>query len=195
MLTDFIATGTYDRRRPLHKTCSPSMDILVSSNLERLLYFMSGDTALVAKLMQQLNTGGFYTVPEALLKAIQAEFACGCCGDEKAQKTIAKVFRETGYLCDPHTATAWAVAEDYVNQTGDKAPMVVLSTASPYKFPTAVLEALGESTEMDEFAQMDRLQTVSQVPIPKNLAALQGKPERHTGVIEKADMLTFVKEQ
>ena len=195
VLTDFIATGTYDRRRPLHKTCSPSMDILVSSNLERLLYFLSGDTALVAKLMKQLNTEGFYTVPEALKNAIQAEFSCGCCGDETAQKTIAKVFKKTGYLCDPHTATAWAVAEDYVNQSGDAAPMVVLSTASPYKFPTAVLEALGESTDMDEFAQMDRLQAVSGVTIPKNLATLQGKPERHTTVIEKDNMLTFVKQQ
>ena len=195
VLTDFITTGTYDRRRPLHKTCSPSMDILVSSNLERLLYFLSGDTALVAQLMKQLNTEGFYTVPEALRQAIQTEFACGCCGDEAAQKTIAKVFKETGYLCDPHTATAWAVAEDYVNQTGDTAPMVVLSTASPYKFPTAVLEALGERTDMDEFAQMDRLQAVSGVAIPKNLASLQGKAERHTTVIEKDNMLTFVVQQ
>ncbi len=195
VLTDFIQTGTYDRRRPLHKTCSPSMDILVSSNLERLLYFLSGDTALVAGCMKQLNTQGFYTVPEGLLQAIQAAFACGCCDDEAAQKTIARVFRETGYLCDPHTATAWSVAEDYVNRTGDTAPMVVLSTASPYKFPTAVLEALGESTDMDEFAQMDRLQAVSGVTVPKNLATLQGKPERHTTIIEKADMLTFVKDQ
>ena len=195
VLTDFIQTGTYDRRRPLHKTCSPSMDILVSSNLERLLYFLSGDTTLVAGCMKQLNTEGFYTVPEDLLQAIQAAFACGCCTDETAKKTIARVFRETGYLCDPHTATAWAVAEDYVSQTGDNAPMVVLSTASPYKFPTAVLEALGESTDMDEFAQMDRLQAVSGVTVPRNLATLQGKPERHTTVIEKADMLAFVKRQ
>ena len=195
VLTDFITTGTYDRRRPLHKTCSPSMDILVSSNLERLLYFLSADTALVAACMKQLNTDGFYTVPDALRKAIQAEFACGCCGDEKARETIARVFRETGYLCDPHTATAWAVAEDYVNQTGDPNPMVVLSTASPYKFPTAVLEALDESTDMDEFAQMKHLQSVSGVTIPKNLATLQGKPERHTAVIDKENMLCFVQKQ
>jgi len=195
VLTDFIGTGTYDRRRPLHKTASPSMDILVSSNLERLLYFLSGDTALVAELMKKLNTEGVYTVPDGLKAAIQNEFACGCCSDEAAAETISKVYRETGYLCDPHTATAWAVAEDYVNQTGDKSPMVILSTASPYKFPTAVLEALGESTDMDEFAQMERLQTVSCVPIPQNLATLQGKPERHTTVIDKADMLSFVKAQ
>ena len=145
--------------------------------------------------MQQLNRDGFYTVPKQLHDAVKSQFAAGCCGDEKAQQTIARVFRETGYLCDPHTATAWAVAEDYVNLTGDNTPMVVLSTASPYKFPTAVLEALGEDTTMDEFAQMERLQAVSGVAIPKNLATLQGKPERHTSVIDKANMLIFVKQQ
>ena len=195
VLTDFIATGTYDRRRPLHKTTSPSMDILVSSNLERLLYFLSGDTALVADLMQRLNTEGFYTIPETLKTAINQAFACGCCGDEKAARTMAKVFREFGYLCDPHTATAWAVAEDYVNQTGDKNPMVVLSTASPYKFPAAVLEALGETPAEDGFDQMEQLQQLSGVIVPRNLAGLRGKAEKHTAVIDKADMLQFVKEQ
>ena len=104
VLTDFIRTGTYDRRRPLHKTVSPSMDILVSSNLERLLYFMSeGNTCLVAELMGKLNREGVYTVPEEMKQAINAEFWAGCCDDEKAQQTIAKVFAEQGYLCDTHT--------------------------------------------------------------------------------------------
>jgi len=171
------------------------MDILVSSNLERLLFLLSDDTELVASLMSDLNTQGCYTVPEALKAAIQEEFWAGCCGDSEAKQTINQVWQQNRYLCDPHTATGWAVAEDYVNQTGDKTPMVILSTASPYKFPTAVLEALGEDTNMDEFAQMDHLQTVSGVPIPRNLATLQGKPERHTAVIDKADMLSFVKMQ
>ena len=195
VLTDFITTGTYDCRRPLHKTTSPSMDILVSSNLERLLYFLSGDTALVALLMQRLNTEGFYTVPENLKTAINQEFACGCCGDEKAAETIAKVFKDHGYLCDPHTAIAWVVAEDYVNYTGDKDPMVVLSTASPYKFPTAVLEALGQTPAADGFDQMEQLQQLSGVVVPKNLATLRGKEEKHTTVIDKTQMLNFVKEQ
>ena len=194
VLTDFIRTGTYDRRRPLHKTISPSMDILVSSNLERLLYFLSGDTKLVADLMKQLNTEGVYTVPEKLQKVIAEQFWAGCCDDEAAGKTIGRVFREQGYLCDPHTATGWAVAEDYVNQTGDDRPMVVLSTASPYKFPSAVLSALEDAAEMDEFAQMERLQAVSGVPVPENLAGLQQKKERHTGVIEKEKMLSFVEQ-
>ena len=193
VLTDFISTGTYDRRRPLHKTISPSMDILVSSNLERLLYFMSeGNTELVAGLMGQLNKEGVYTVPEALKQAIGNEFWAGCCGDEQASKTIAKVFREQGYLCDTHTATGWAVAEDYVNQTGDNAPMVVLSTASPYKFPAAVLSSLEAVPQMDEFRQMERLEAVSGVKIPANLSGLQQKKELHTGVIEKTAMLDFV---
>ena len=192
VLTDFIRTGTYDRRRPLHKTISPSMDILVSSNLERLLYFLSGDTQLVAALMQQLNTEGFYTVPESLQQAVADQFWAGCCDDAQAGEVIGRVFREQGYLCDPHTATGWAVAEDYVNQTGDSRPMVVLSTASPYKFPDAVLSALEPVGQLDEFAMMDRLQQVSGVAVPANLSGLQQKPERHTGVIGKDKMLSFV---
>ena len=192
VLTDFLRTGTYDRRRPLHKTVSPSMDILVSSNLERLLYFLSGDTALVAELMKQLNTQGFYTVPASLKEKMDAEFWAGCCDEAGAKATIAKVFRERNYLCDTHTATGWAVAEDYVNSTGDRAPMVVLSTASPYKFPAAVLSSLEGESGLDEFMQMERLQEITGVPIPANLAGLREKKELHTGVIEKTAMLRFV---
>ena len=193
VLTDFIRTGTYDRRRPLHKTISPSMDILVSSNLERLLYFMSGDTSLVAKLMKQLNTEGFYTVPQEMQDAIRAEFWAGCCNDQGATETIRKVWNEQHYLCDTHTATGWAVAEDYVAKTGDNRPMVVLSTASPYKFPAAVLSALETVDHNDEFKMMDRLQALTGVSIPENLNGLQEKKERHTGVIPKDTMLSFVK--
>ncbi len=192
VLTDFIRTGTYDRRRPLHKTMSPSMDILVSSNLERLLYFLSGDTALVAQLMGKLSKEGFYTVPEALQKAISQEFWAGCCDDAKAQRTIRNVWNEQNYLCDTHTATGWAVAEEYVAATGDTRPMVVLSTASPYKFPAAVLTSLEESKETDEFRQMERLSEKTGVPIPENLTGLETKPERHTGVIAKTEMLSYV---
>ena len=193
VLTDFIRTGTYDKRRPLLKTTSPSMDILVSSNLERLLYLLSNcDTALVANLMRQLNTEGFYTVPDALKASIDREFWAGCCDDAEAAATIGKVYTEKGYLMDTHTAAGWAVAEDYVNQTGDKRPMVVLSTASPFKFPAAVLEAIGGDLSGDEFQQMDRLAEVSGVPVPGNLAGLKGKTERHTGVIDKDAMLQFV---
>ena len=192
VLTDFISTGTYDRRRPLLKTTSPSMDILVSSNLERLLYLLSGDTALVAGLMQQLKEEGAYTVPADLLAKIQAKFCASYCDDARAAEIMGRVFRDYGYLCDPHTAAGWAAAEDYVTEIGDHTPMVVLSTASPYKFPAAVLTAIGGDTDGDEFCQMERLSRLSGVPIPKNLSGLQGKPEKHTGVIPKEKMLDFV---
>ena len=194
VLTDFIGSGTYDRRRQLLKTTSPSMDILVSSNLERLLYLLSMDTGLVAKLMQDLNSQGFYTVPDALKEAIQAEFWAACCDDSRADQIMGRVYRELGYLCDPHTAAGWAAAEDYVAATGDARPMVVLSTASPYKFPVAVLSAIGGDLSGSEFDQMERLQAMTGVPIPGNLASLQGKQEKHTGVIEKDAMLSYVLE-
>jgi len=192
VLTHFIRTGTYDRRRPLHKTVSPSMDILVSSNLERLLYLMSGDTELVASLMNQLNTQGFYQVPESLLASINEEFWAGCCDDDKTRATIGKVWQEQKYLCDTHTAAGWAVAEEYVDTTGDKAPMVVLSTASPYKFPAAVLSSLEALEGSDEFAQMERLETITGVPVPGNLKGLQTRKELHTDVIPKTEMHSFV---
>ena len=192
VLTDFIRTGVYDKRRPLLKTTSPSMDILVSSNLERLLYLLSGDTALVSGLMNKLNREGVYTVPGALLATIQKEFWAACCDDAKAQEIMSRVYRDWGYLCDPHTASGWAAAEEYTSQTGDNRPMVVLSTASPYKFPAAVLTAVGGDTSGSEFDQMARLSAMTGIPIPKNLAGLQGKPERHTGVINKEDMLDYV---
>ncbi len=192
VLTDFITTGTYDRRRPLLKTASPSMDILVSSNLERLLYLLSGDTALVAGLMERLGREGVYTVPEDLKRAIQAEFWAAFCDDGRAKQIIGRVYRDFGWLCDPHTASGWAAAEDYVNQTGDHTPMVVLSTASAYKFPAAVLEAIGGDTSGDEFTQMERLNAITGVPIPAPLAALRGKPERHSAVIDKDKMMEFV---
>ena len=192
VLTDFIRTGTYDRKRPLLKTTSPSMDILVSSNLERLLYLLSGDTALVADLMKQLNTQGVYTVPAALLDTIQTEFWAAYCDDDRAAEVMGRVYKDLGYLCDPHTASGWAAAEDYVAETGDSRPMVVLSTASPYKFPVAVLTAIGGDTSGSEFDQMARLSQITGVPVPKNLATLQGKEEKHTGVIAKEAMLEYV---
>ena len=188
VLTDFLTTGVYDRRRPLLKTTSPSMDILVSSNLERLLYLLSGDTALVAGLMKDLSEQGFYRVPDALLAAIQAEFAAGYCNDAQAEAVIGRVYREQGYLMDPHTACGWAAAETH---RGD-APTVVLSTASPYKFSTAVLTAIGADISGSEYDRMERMQTLTGIPIPPALAALRTKPERHTGVIAKEKMLEFV---
>ena len=191
VLTDFIQTGTYDRRRVLKKTTSPSMDILVSSNLERLLYLLSNDCALVSELMGQLKTQGVYTVPGDLLEKLQADFAAGCCDDARAGEVIGRIYSHTHYLMDPHTAAGWAVAEDYVNQSGDRRPMVVLSTASPYKFPEAVLTAIGGSVGGSGFDRMAALAEITGVPIPASLSNLQGKPERHTGVIAREEMGAF----
>ena len=192
VLTDFIRTGTYDRKRPLLKTTSPSMDILVSSNLERLLYLLSGDTALVAELMGKLNTEGAYTVPAQLLDKIQNQFWAAYCDDARADEIMGRVYKDYGYLCDPHTASGWAAAEDYIAETGDHRAMVVLSTASPYKFPVAVLNAIGGDPSGTEFEQMARLSAITGVPVPRNLATLEGKEEKHTGVIEKTAMLDYV---
>lgn len=196
VLTDFIRTGVYDRNRPLHKTISPSMDILVSSNLERMLYLLSeGDAALVAALMHELDTKGSYTVPQALLQKLQEVFWADYCTDEQSMQTIGEIWDKHYYLCDPHTATGWAVAERYTVQTGDDRPMVVLATASAYKFPGAVLQAIGGNRQEDEFAQMDALQAITGQPIPSHLAALRELPELHTGVIAKEQMLEFVLER
>ena len=193
VLTDFIRTGTYDKRRSLLKTTSPSMDILVSSNLERTLYLLSGNNCqLVADLMKQLNTEGVYSVPADLKAAMDAEFWADCCDDAGAAAIINKVWTEHGYLMDTHTASGWVAAQNYVNQTGDNRPMVVLSTASPYKFPAAVLEAIGGDLSGDEFDQMARLEAVTKVPAPKNLSTLKGKAERHLNVIDKDKMLDYV---
>ena len=192
VLTDFIETGVYDRRRPLLKTQSPSMDILVSSNLERLLALLSGDTDLVSVLMGKLRDQGFYQVPGELLEKIRASFFAGCCDDRRGQAVIGRIWREHHYLLDPHTAAGWACAEDYRAKTGDTTPMVVLSTASPYKFPAAVLTAIGQALSGSEFDQMRQLEDVTGVPIPENLAGLADKPQRHTGVVEKDEMLPFV---
>ncbi len=165
------------------------MDILVSSNLERLLYLLSRDADCVAQLMAQLNTQGWYQVSDALLEKLHESFDCGCCDDSGAAEVIGRLWRGQRYLCDPHTAVAWAVAEKH---TRAEAPMVVLSTASPYKFPAAVLGAIGEETGENEFAMMERLHAVTGTEIPKNLRGLEGRPILHTDVIDTAGMLDYV---
>ena len=192
VLTEFLRTGRYDRNRPFYKTVSPSMDILVSSNLERLLYLMSGDTALVAQLMAQLKETGVYQVPDALLEKMQSVFWSGCCDDAATKAAIGRLWKEQRYLADTHTAVAWQVAQDYKATCADHNPVVVLSTASPYKFPAAVLEGLGEQSENDEFAVMERLHALTGVPVPPNLASLRQQAVRHRDVIDREDMLAYV---
>lgn len=193
VLTEFISTGRYDRRRPFYKTTSPSMDILMSSNLERLLFLLSHDSAYVAGLMQQLSADGAYQLSGELLDKLQQDFSCGCCDDQGAADVIGRLWREQHYLCDPHTAVAWSVAEQLdAELRGTGAPTVVLSTASPYKFPAAVLSALGRSGSDSEFRMMDELAQLSGVPIPGNLSGLEGRPVLHKDVIDKDAMLDYV---
>jgi threonine synthase len=191
VLTDFISTGTYDKRREFFKTTSPSMDILVSSNLERLLYLLSGDEAYVAELMKKLSTEGVYTVSGELKAKLQAVMECGCCDDAESQKTIGEVFEKYHYLMDPHTSVAWNVSDKFMEKAAGE-PVVVLSTASPYKFPVACLRALGLKPADDEFEVMKQLEEASGMPVPPNLAGLQQAEVLHTDVIDKEDMLDYV---
>ena len=195
ILTDFLHTGRYDRNRPFYKTVSPSMDILVSSNPERLLFLLSGDAALVKDLMERLRADGAYEVPADLKAKLDAIFWAGCCDDAGTKAAIGQVFRTYGYLCDTHTAVAWSVAQQYKAAEPSHAPVVILSTASPYKFPAAVLEAIGETEAGDEFAVMDRVHAITGIPVPKNLANLKERPVRHRDVIDRSEMLNYVLEK
>lgn len=192
VLTDFLRTGTYDRRRSFYRTLSPSMDILISSNLERLLYLVSGDCELVASLMQQLKTDGFYTVPAELLEKIQSRFWAGCCGDEATEETIREVWERHSYLCDTHTAVAWNVAQQYEKAAESPDPMVVFSTASPYKFPAAVLSAIGAKCDGDEFDMMSALEKATGVAMPANLRSLRERSVLHTGCVKPGKMRGYV---
>ena len=187
VLTDFIHTGVYDRRRPFHKTISPSMDILISSNLERLLYLLSGDSALVASLMAQLSAEGRYTAPDDLMEKLRGRFAAYCCDDAGTKAAIREVWEREHYLMDTHTAVGWRAAQDFGG-----GPTVILSTASPYKFPAAVLSALGVDGGEDEFQMMDALEALTGVPMPANLRGLRERPVLHRDCVAPADMLAYV---
>ena len=197
VLFDFIEQGVYNANRPFHKTTSPSMDILVSSNLERLLYELCDrDGALVASWMQALKSGGTYAVGEAVHRALMESFAAGWADDEKAMEAIARVHAECDYTMDPHTAVAWSVAEAYRAHTGDRRPMVVVSTASPYKFSRSVLTALqgAEAVQaLDEFACADALERACGLPMPASLRDLRSKARRHNDVVEPAAMADEVR--
>ena len=193
ILTDFLTTGVYDKRREFFKTTSPSMDILVSSNLERLLFLASGgDTARVAGWMRALSEEGVYRVDEETLGRIREVFSAGCCDEAQSQAAIGRAWRECGYLCDPHTAVALHVAQEYKEQRGAGTPLVVLSTASPYKFPAAVLRAVGGDLSGDEFEQMETLAALSGVPVPKGLRGLKERPVLHEDVIDREQILDYV---
>ena len=191
VLTDFLTTGTYDRRRDFHKTISPSMDILVSSNLERLLYFASeGDCDLVSSLMADLAEKGVYTVPERVMDQIREVFSCGRADDAATRETIRSTWDKLGVLIDPHTA----VAKHVLDATpADGSARVCLSTASPYKFSADVLAALGEVTDgMNGFACMDALEHLTGTVAPAQLSGLRASEVVHDDVCDREHMGAFV---
>ena len=195
VLTEFIETGVYDRNRTFYTTISPSMDILVSSNLERLLFDLSGhDDKKTAGYMSELSGVGKYSVSYDIKSKIDAVFAAGCCSDDETKETIGKIFKGHGYLMDTHTGVAYNVLEKYRAKTGDETPCVVVSTASPYKFCDAVLEALGDSEKVSGVELIDRLSEVSGTKAPAPLAALKTAKPRFEGCAEKNAMLEVVRE-
>ena len=196
VLTDFIKTGVYDRRREFYRTASPSMDILVSSNLERYLFLASGgDFDLVASLMAKLREDGVYTAPEALMNTMLEHFSAGCADDARALQAIGRVWDEHGYLMDTHTAVGWAVLEDFKASEDNGWVNVVLSTASPYKFSRDVLSAISDRQPESGFGAMDMLHETTGVPVPERLAELRSKEARFTDVVEKDNMLDYVKDK
>ena len=190
VLYDFFRTGTYDRKREFILTTSPSMDILISSNLERLLFHLADeDDSIVRQLMEDLKNEGRYTVPQQVLSRLQADFAGGFSDEEETAATIKRLFDTYSYLCDTHTAVAVSVHEDYCARTGDDTKTVIASTANPFKFPHAVLTALGGKTQgADEFEIAQKLEEISGCEMPNQLAGLREKTVRFTETFSKNRM-------
>ena len=195
VLTDFLCTGVYDRNRTFYNTMSPSMDILISSNLERLLFSLSNhDDAEVRGYMEELARSGRYEVSPAIKGRLEKLFAAGFCDDAQTQKVIGRMWQEHRYLIDPHTAVAFDVLDQYRRDTGDTTPTVVVSTASPFKFCDSVLGALGVSELAAGTAILDQLSQQTGVPIPAPLAALKDKTVRFGRSVTKEHMVDQVLE-
>lgn len=194
VLTDFINTGVYDRNRKFYATCSPSMDILISSNLERLLYILSDeDDSKIKEWFGALAKDGRYEVTDDIKVKISEEFYAGFCDDNDTKAVIKSIYEKYSYVCDTHTAVAVKVYEDYRRETGDTTRTLIASTASPYKFSASVLEAIDPKfSSEDEYAMVDRINELSGISIPESLASLKGKPVRFSGSICKDDMANFV---
>ncbi len=196
VLTDFFKTGEYDRRREFYATTSPSMDILISSNLERLLYDLTGcDDQAVSGMMNELKENGHYRVPDAVKERLQAQFVGGFSTDDEVAETIRDTFENRGYLLDTHTAVAVRVYENYRKETGDKTPTVIASTANPYKFSASVLSALGaDVTGADEFEKVALLQQHTGVQAPASLLSLKEKKVRFPQVCDREGQQAVVYE-
>ncbi len=194
VLTDFIQTGVYDRNRDFYATCSPSMDILISSNLERLLYIITGqDDAQIKEWFGALAKEGRYEVSDEVKKVLSEEFYGGFCDDAQTKATIGEIYKKYSYTCDTHTAVAVKVYNDYKKETGDDTKTIIASTASPYKFSASVLEAIeGKTSDMDEYDMVNKLSELSDIPVPEALANLKDRERRFSDSIEKSEMNSYV---
>ena len=194
VLTDFINTGVYDRNRQFYTTVSPSMDILISSNLERLLYHLTGeDDKQITQWFTKLSKEGRYEVTPEVLEKIKSDFYAGCCNDEETKAAIKEVFEEYSYLMDTHTAVAYKVYKDYKTATGDETKTIVASTANPYKFGFAVYDALGgETAGIDEFELISKLEKLTNTTCPRALSDTKNKAVRFTGSIKPENMAAAV---
>lgn len=194
VLTDFINTGVYDKNRHFYATCSPSMDILISSNLERLLYLMTGrDDKIINTWFGKLASDGRYEVSDDIKAKLGEEFYAGFCDDDQTKATIHEIYEKYSYTCDTHTAVAVKVYEDYKRETGDETKTIIASTASPYKFSASVLEAVeGKKSELDEYDMVAKLDELSNIPVPSALADLKNKSERFNDSIDKESMREYV---
>ncbi len=194
VLTDFIRSGTYDRRREFYKTESPSMDILISSNLERLLFELADRKAgPVLDWMDQLTTRGWYQISHDALDRLQSLFYGGFADRLETSKAIKEAFEKYGYLLDPHSAVGYSVLQKYRGESGDPTPTVLASTASPFKFNRAVLEAIGrDASQKDEFSLLQELSSITGRVVPAKLAELKFLPELHQGVCEQEGMAKVI---
>ncbi|MBQ5771102.1 MAG: threonine synthase [Clostridia bacterium] len=192
VLTDFIASGTYDKKRDFKKTISPSMDILISSNLERLLYLAEGkDDKKVASYMKALKENGEYRITDEALEFVKKHFEGYSFSDEEAKKQIRKVFEENNYLIDPHTAVAFCAMEEY-KKTNPCAVCVVLSTASPYKFADSVMDALQIQKPDDAFEKITALEKMTKTQAPSPIGKLKDGEAIHKDLIEVKDSFEYV---
>lgn len=196
ILTDFIRTGVYDRNRAFYTTSSPSMDILISSNLERLLFHLYGNQPEVVRgLMESLKNTGKYEISSDVLEKLQSEFYGGFCDDQATAGTIAELFQTKNYLCDTHTAVAVNVYKQYAAESGDDRPCVIASTASPYKFAASVLPAVDHGALPDnEFDMVEKLSEVTNTKIPAPLAALKDRKVLHPASVDKEAMVGFIQD-
>lgn len=188
ILTDFFRTGRYDTRREFYKTNAPAMDILVSSNLERLLWFMSGGSDETARCMKELGAAGFYDVSEDLMAGIRGLFYAGYAGEDEVIASIRECYGKDAYMLDTHTACGYHTVRGYRAETGDDTPVILMSTASPYKFPEAVCSAICGEVPDDVFTAIGELNRVTSVPVPAPLDGLRDRKTLHSEVIDKTEI-------